>query len=117
MVPKTPGSKLLLEGMSTRWQYFLMPHSVAGARRAKEKVLFLGYRLEWNVPKDTVQSSCPITSSALHFNPQTNPEPGQHHYAKGAVICRRGDSRKEAAPEFPTNRRLREQGSFQRFSS
>ena len=51
-----------------------MPHSVAGARSAKENVLFLGYRLEWNVPKETVQSSCPITSSDLHFNPQTNPD-------------------------------------------
>ena len=53
----------------------------------------------------------------LTFQPPDKSRPGRHHYAEGAVICRRGDSRKEAAPEFPTNRRLREQGSFQRFSS
>ena len=55
---------LLLQAVATRWQNFLAPNSVYEGTGATGAVLCLGCELEWDVPEETPEDLCLLTSSS-----------------------------------------------------
>ena len=58
-----------------RWKDFYCPCLVTDRTLDVGKVLFLCFKLEWNVPDQTCKGFCPIPSSPLPFIPWTNTNP------------------------------------------